>query len=105
LAKLRYELKLPWLNLWNINAYEKKSLKNAIFWDVTSCSPLKVNRRFGKIFRLHLQGRKISRAGNQQESRWQEENRCSGIYEEVKLKDPVQKLRGSILTDFRKETK
>jgi hypothetical protein len=34
-------------------------------------SPLKVNRRFGPIYRLHLQGRKINRARNQRESRWQ----------------------------------
>jgi hypothetical protein len=24
-----------------------------IFWDITPCSPLKVNRRFGITFRLH----------------------------------------------------
>jgi hypothetical protein len=26
-------------------------------WDITPCSPLKVNRRFGGTYRLHLQGR------------------------------------------------
>jgi hypothetical protein len=40
-----------------------------IFWDITPCSPLKVNRRFGGTCRLHLQGRIISQARNQQESR------------------------------------
>jgi hypothetical protein len=30
-------------------------VKSVIFWDITSCSPLKVNRRFGGIYRLHLQ--------------------------------------------------
>jgi hypothetical protein len=35
--------------------------KSSIFWDITPCSVLKVNRRFGQIYRLHLQGR-ISQA-------------------------------------------
>jgi hypothetical protein len=28
-------------------------MKSTIFWDITPCSPLKVNRRFGGIHRLH----------------------------------------------------
>jgi hypothetical protein len=32
-------------------------LKSTIFWDITPCSPLSVNRRFGGTYRLHLQGR------------------------------------------------
>jgi hypothetical protein len=32
----------------------------SIFWDMTPCSLLKINRRFGKTIRVHLQdGRKI----------------------------------------------
>jgi hypothetical protein len=31
------------------------TLKISIFWDVTPCSPLKVNRHFGGTCRLHLQ--------------------------------------------------
>jgi hypothetical protein len=31
--------------LWN--------LKSSVFWDITLCSPLKVNRRFGGIYRLN----------------------------------------------------
>jgi hypothetical protein len=38
---------------------------SSIFWDITSHSPLKVNRRFGGTWRLHLQGRRISQARNQ----------------------------------------
>jgi hypothetical protein len=34
-------------------------MKSTIFWDVTPCSPLSVNRRFGGTYRLHLLGRKI----------------------------------------------
>jgi hypothetical protein len=32
--------------------------KSAIFWNITPCSPLSVNRRFGGTYRLHLQGLK-----------------------------------------------
>jgi hypothetical protein len=39
-------------------------LKNSIFWDITPCSPLNVNRRFGGMFRLRLYGRRISQARN-----------------------------------------
>jgi hypothetical protein len=42
-------------------------MKSTIFWDITSCSPLKVNRRFGRTYRLHLM-RRISRARYQRES-------------------------------------
>jgi hypothetical protein len=48
-------------------------LKSTIFWAIMPCSPLKVNRRFGRTFCLHLQGRRISRKTNQRESRWQAE--------------------------------
>jgi hypothetical protein len=44
-------------------------LKTTIFCDITPCSLLKVNRRFGGICRLQLQGRRISRARSQSESR------------------------------------
>jgi hypothetical protein len=44
-------------------------LKSTIFWDITPCSQLRVIRRFRGTYCLHLQGRKISRARNQHESR------------------------------------
>jgi hypothetical protein len=31
-------------------------IKSTIFWDITPCSPLSVNRRFGGTHRFHLQG-------------------------------------------------
>jgi hypothetical protein len=37
-------------------------LKNAVFWDVAPCRSY-VNRRFGRTYRLHLQGRKIRERG------------------------------------------
>jgi hypothetical protein len=49
-------------------------MKSTIFWDITPCSPLKVNRRFGGTYHLHLQGRRISRARNQRENKWQAED-------------------------------
>jgi hypothetical protein len=51
-------------------------LKTSMFWDMTPCSPLKVNRRFGEICRLHLQSRSTSQARNQHLSRWL--NNCVG---------------------------
>jgi hypothetical protein len=33
-------------------------MKSTIFWDITPCSPLSVNWRFGGTYRLHLQGRR-----------------------------------------------
>jgi hypothetical protein len=48
-------------------------MKRIIFWDITPCSPLKVNRRFGGSYDLHIQGPWISQARNQRESRWQAE--------------------------------
>jgi hypothetical protein len=55
--------------LWTTNC----KLKSSIFWDITPCSLLKVKRRLGGIYRFHLQGRRISQARNQCESKWQVE--------------------------------
>jgi hypothetical protein len=38
------------------------TMKNAIFWDVAPCRSC-VNRRFGRTYRLHLQGRRIRERG------------------------------------------
>jgi hypothetical protein len=43
-------------------------MKSSIFWDITPCRLLKVNGRFGGTCRLHLQGRRISKARNQRET-------------------------------------
>jgi hypothetical protein len=37
-------------------------MKNAVFWNVALCRSC-VNRRFGEMYRLHLQGRKIRELG------------------------------------------
>jgi hypothetical protein len=35
-------------------------MKISIFWDITPCSPFKVNRRFGRTYHLYFQDRKIN---------------------------------------------
>jgi hypothetical protein len=35
-------------------------MKSIIFWDMTPCSPLSFNRRFGGTYHLHLLGRRIA---------------------------------------------
>jgi hypothetical protein len=43
-------------------------MKSSIFWDITQCSPLKDNRRFGSAYCLHLHGRRISQSRNEHEA-------------------------------------
>jgi hypothetical protein len=61
-------------------------MKNTIFWDRTPCSPVKVNRRLGETYHLHLQGRRISLRRNQRESRWQAELvYCSAYFSTLRM--------------------
>jgi hypothetical protein len=53
-------------------------LKSSIFWDITLCSPLEVVRRFGEICHLSIQSRRMSRARNQREIRWQAKKQEDG---------------------------
>jgi hypothetical protein len=58
-------------------------MKSTTCSDITPRSPLNVNRRFGETFRLHFQGRRISRTRNQHESSWQAKQAASrnfGLY-------------------------
>jgi hypothetical protein len=43
-------------------------MRSSVFWDITPCSPLNVNRRFGRTCRLHLQGRRTSHVRDQHEA-------------------------------------
>jgi hypothetical protein len=45
-----------------------QTAKSSSFWDVTPCSPLKTNGRFGETHYLHLQGRRIRQAKNYREA-------------------------------------
>jgi hypothetical protein len=47
--------------------------KSSVFWDVTPCKPLKVNRLFGATCRFQLRGRRKSQARNQRGSWWEAE--------------------------------
>jgi hypothetical protein len=44
-------------------------LKGSIFWDITSCCPLRINRRFGGTCRLKLKTRIKNQDKKQRESR------------------------------------
>jgi hypothetical protein len=44
-------------------------MNSSIFWDITPCSPLKIDRSFGRTCRL-LQSRRINKPRSQHESRW-----------------------------------
>jgi hypothetical protein len=44
------------------------AVKNYIFWNITLCSPVRINRRFGGTYRLHLQSRRINQTGFQHEA-------------------------------------
>jgi hypothetical protein len=46
----------------SLNKQRRKKQSHTVFWDITPCSPLSVNRRFVGTYRLHLQGRRICRA-------------------------------------------
>jgi hypothetical protein len=62
--------------LWNCVGFEVLTavvMKSTTFWNITQCTLFKVNRSFGGTCRLHLHGRKISRARDQRERRWQAE--------------------------------
>jgi hypothetical protein len=43
-------------------------IRNYILWDMTSCSHLKANQRFGGTCRLHLHCRSLSEGRNQREA-------------------------------------
>jgi hypothetical protein len=35
------------------------AMKSSVFCDITSCSPVKASRRFGRTHRIHFRGRKV----------------------------------------------
>jgi hypothetical protein len=52
-------------------------MKSSIFWDITLCSLLKINRYFGGIYCLHLQGQ---RKGKQATSMKGDGRLCLALY-------------------------
>jgi hypothetical protein len=57
--------------LWKSAVLTVVVMKSSIFWDIMSCSLLKVNRRFERTCCLYFLGRRISQARTQRESKWQ----------------------------------
>jgi hypothetical protein len=53
-------------SLWPVTYNALKNTKNTLFWDMAPCTYF-VNRRFGGIYGLHLQGRSNPRTMNQRE--------------------------------------
>jgi hypothetical protein len=51
-------------------------MKSSVFWDMTQCNLLEVNRRLGGTCRLHLQDRRIIQARNQREAGSVQALRC-----------------------------
>jgi hypothetical protein len=39
-----------------------------IFWDILPCRPVEIIRRVGGIYRLHIQGQRVSQARNRLEA-------------------------------------
>jgi hypothetical protein len=64
------------INVWLIFSFHVRvevftavTMKNAVFWDVVPCRSC-VNRHFGGVYYLHLQGRKICEQQGTSISRW-----------------------------------
>jgi hypothetical protein len=52
--------------LWNVGfeVLTKVVMKNCVFWDMTLCSPLRVNQRFRETCHLYLQGWRLRHTRN-----------------------------------------
>jgi hypothetical protein len=74
----RYNHRLQFLILSGVRSvtYKEKSklVKNTMLWDITQCSPLIVNVRFGGKYHLHFWGQRISRV------RYEHESRCPVLW-------------------------
>jgi hypothetical protein len=60
-------LELGTFVIFAVEIKDGRSVKGVVIYP-TPCSPLNVNRRFGGIFCLHIQGWRISQARNQHET-------------------------------------
>jgi hypothetical protein len=56
-------------------------MNSAIFWDITPCSSLKFNLRFGGKYCLHLQDWRINQVWNQRETRLQAEQALADCFQ------------------------
>jgi hypothetical protein len=72
------------------------TIKNAVFWDVESCRSC-VNRRFGGIYRLHLQDRKIHEQGTNVSRIWL--NSMVLVSNMVSISTNMQRINNTSQTD------
>jgi hypothetical protein len=69
-----FNLKWLHLKLWKevnfvvFEAFIAVIMKCSVFWYIMPCSLLKVNRSFGRIYRLHSQRRRVSQKRNKHEA-------------------------------------
>jgi hypothetical protein len=78
-------------------------MKSIIFWDIATCSLLKVNRRFGGTYPLHLQGRRKFRAINKSGSRLQADLvSCSAYSSTLKIESICSSTTS---VDFKRTTR
>jgi hypothetical protein len=74
--------------------------KNSIYCDITPCSLLTISRPFGGTCGLHLKCRRISRARNQGESRWQAVSCLDLFFHSEDGGDMFLRNVGSLSTDY-----
>jgi hypothetical protein len=66
--------------IWKTSVMPRVGLKSSIFWDITSCSPLKIDRRFGEASHFHHHLRKNKETSVK--AGWKQSllSRVNGIY-------------------------
>jgi hypothetical protein len=69
-----------WWGAVGVEIPTKPLIKNVIFWDTTQCSPLKLKRRSGEKYCLHLQGWSISQVIYHHEEGSKKYLKKEGIY-------------------------
>jgi hypothetical protein len=77
-------------------------MKSIIFWDMTPCSLLSCNRRFGGTYRLHLQGRRnnFSKKPASKQNNWLTLNGLHGVISQKLILFITTAVRTSNPTQF-----
>jgi hypothetical protein len=68
---LNLNVYFPSISTWSTAGSEvltAVTITSPIFWDTTPCSSAKLNRRFGEIYRIHLQDWKVFQSRNEHEA-------------------------------------
>jgi hypothetical protein len=72
-------------------------MKSSIFWNIMPCSPFKVNRRFGGIYRIYLQGLLVSQSRNQVDAFSKESSESGGGEKSARQETRVNQAAGNAL--------